>query len=147
MEGLTLVPVELAKPGYRFTFLGPNKGIECAGCPVQKLCFNLQAGAMYEVMEVRNVRHPCELHDEGRVAAVKVQRAGFQTSLAPKHLKGTAATWTPIDCGYPECKNWKLCHPMGVAPGVRYAIDKVGKKIDCPMNYDIKVVDLKPMKD
>ncbi len=147
MEGLTLVPVELAKPGYRFTFTGPNKGIECAACPVQKLCFNLKPGTMYEVLEVRTVRHPCELHDEGRVAVVKVGPAKFQTSLAPKHLKGTAATWNPIDCGYAECANWKLCHPTGVEAGTRYAIENVGKKIDCPMNYDIKVVDLKRMPE
>lgn len=143
MEGLTLVPVDLARPGYRFTFRGPNLGMECAGCPVQKLCFNLHPGGVYEVREVRGVRHPCELHDGGRVAVVRVERVGFETSLAPKHLRGTAATWNAVDCGYPECANWRLCHPQA-GQGVRYAIKKVGEAIDCPMGYDIKRVELEP---
>lgn len=145
MEALTLVPVDLARPGYRFTFLGENKGMECEGCPVRKLCFQLHPGGVYEVQEVRGVRHPCELHDGGRVAVVLVQRVGFSTSLESKHLRGTAATWNPVDCGYPECPNWSLCHPVGVQQGVRYEIKAVGSKIDCPMNYDIKRVDLGPV--
>lgn len=145
MEGLTLIPVDHAKPGYRFTFLGPNRGQECEGCPVQKLCFNLEPGARYEVTEVRDVRHPCNLHDEGRVRVAKVQRVGFETSMETKRLRGTAATFVPVDCGMPECANWSLCHPYGVETGIRYGLDEVGKAIDCPMDFKIKRVRLKPL--
>ncbi len=143
MEGLTLVPLDQAKPGARFWFNGPNDD-ECKGCPFQKLCFNLEIGQHYEVTEVRDLRHPCQLHDEGTVQVVKVKPIGFTSTVETKKLRGTAVTWTPIPCGFPECKNWSLCHPTGPQPGQRRAVVSEPEPLACPMHYDLQKVTFSP---
>lgn len=142
---LTLVPDALAAKGYRFTFIGPNKGGECDGCPFQKLCFNLAPGHAYEVTAVRPAAHPCALHEGGKVRAVDVTEVPFAASLERRHLRGTAAPWTWLDCGKPSCANWALCHPVGHRSGARHAI--VGQKgpLECPAGFDLERVELKPM--
>lgn len=140
---LTLVPRELAQPGYRFSFLGPNPGDECRGCPFQKLCFGLAPGRVYEVARVRDVVHPCNLHEPGRVRVVEVEETAFTTTVERRRLRGTAATWTPVPCGRPVCGHYHLCHPVGPAPGASYAIEEVGDTVECPADYDIARVRLR----
>lgn len=142
---LTLVPVTLAETGYRFTFQGPNKDIECAACPFQKLCFGLTPGHAYTVKAVRDVKHPCELHDEGKVRVVEVEEVPFTSTLERRHLRGTAAPWTPIACGRPDCVNWKLCHPVGLAAGARHAIVAQEGTVECPAGFDLEKVALRNM--
>lgn len=142
---LTLVPSTLAAKGYRFTFTGPNRDIECAACPFTKLCFGLEPGRRYEVKTVREVQHPCELHDEGRVRVVEAVEVPFATTIERRHLRGTAAHWTPIPCGKPECKNWGLCHPVGPTAGAGHAIVAQKGKLECPAGYDLERVELKKM--
>ncbi|MGB0651973.1 MAG: UPF0179 family protein [Thermoplasmatota archaeon] len=143
MGPLTLVPETLARPGHRFTFAGANKGEECQGCPVQKLCFGLQSGVTYEVTELRDVTHPCQLHDGDRVRVVTAQPASFHSTVETKRLRGTATTWKPIPCGLPECSRYALCHPKGPTPGEHYEILTVGDAVECPAGYDIQQVELK----
>lgn len=143
---LTLVPTTLAEKGYRFTFNGPNKDIECAACPFTKLCFGLQPGRSYEVKTVREVQHPCELHDEGKVRAVVVEEVPFAATLERKHLRGTAAHWTAPDCKRPTCANWSLCHPVGHSAGAKHAIVATHGALECPVGFDLEKVDLKKME-
>lgn len=140
---LTLVPVQLARPGYRFAFTGPNAGEECRDCPFQKLCFGLAPGHVYEVTRVRDVEHPCNLHEPGRVRVVEVQQTAFTSTVERRRLRGTAATWTPIPCGRPDCAHWALCHPVGPAQGASYAIEEVGETVACPARFDIARVRLR----
>ncbi|MGB1586009.1 MAG: UPF0179 family protein [Thermoplasmatota archaeon] len=138
---LGLAPDLLATPGYRFTATGgPYE--ECDGCPVQKLCFAPEAGRHMEVKAVRSVVHPCNLH-EGGMRVVELDEASFATTLEAKRLRGTAATYSPPDCGHPTCPNWKLCHPVGPTRDVRYAVESVGEAVDCPMHYNLKRVHIK----
>ncbi len=141
---LTLVPAS-ATLGYRFHFVGANPGDECDGCPFQKLCFGLEPGRTYEVTSMRDVVHPCNLHDEGKVRVVEVEEASFVTSLETKHLRGTAATWNPVPCEYPDCDRYALCHPRGPPAGARYQIVEDMGKEPCPMNYAIHRVRLQRM--
>jgi len=142
---LTLVPSTLAKKGYRFTFAGPNKDIECAACPFQKLCFGLEPGRKYEVKATREMQHPCELHEEGKVRVVMAEEVPFTSTIERRHLRGTAAPWKAIDCGRPLCTNWALCHPVGNTAGARHAIVKQHGAVECPAGYDLEKVDLKKM--
>jgi uncharacterized protein (UPF0179 family) len=143
---LTLVPDALAAPGYRFTFAGPNLGVECAGCPFQKLCFGLQPGRSYVVTKARPARQVCELHEGGKVRAVEVEEVPFPASLERRHLRGTAAPWTAPDCGRPMCVNWKLCHPVGHKQGAKHAIVTQKGPLECPAGFDLESVDLKLME-
>ena len=146
MALLTLVPVAVAEPGFRFTFAGPNPGEECKGCPFQKLCFGLAAGHSYKVASVREVTHPCALHEEGRVRVVTVEETAFPATLEREHLRGTAAPWTSPDCRKPSCVNWNLCHPKGHVQGARHEIVEQRGAVHCPAGFDLERVDLKPME-
>ncbi len=146
MGRLTLVPEALAAPGYRFTFMGANRGSECEGCPFQRLCFSLTPGTPYVVTALRDVTHPCNLHDGDRVRVVEVEPTTFETSLERKLLRGTAATWRPMPCGMPECPKYKLCHPMGPIAREHYAIVDTAGKLECPAGYDLEKVTLKPLQ-
>lgn len=140
MEGLTLVPPGMAQQGRRFSFVGPNDE-ECQGCPFRKLCFNLEPGGVYEVSEVRQVRHPCRLHDGEEVQVVRVVPAPFVSSVEAKKLRGTAVTWQPVPCGYPKCPQYGLCHPVGPARGQRYQVEDEGA-MDCPAGFELRRVRL-----
>ncbi len=143
MAKLTLVPLA-AKKGSRFRFAGPNKGEECVGCPYQKLCFGLEPHHAYEVVALRDLTHPCNLHDGGRVRVAQVEEVPFRSSIETRHLRGTAAPWEAIPCGMPECPTYALCHPVGTAPG-RHQIVKAGAALPCPAGFELTRVELKPM--
>lgn len=141
---LTLVPATLARRGLGFTFAGPSGGPECMACPVRRLCFGLEAGRRYEVQTVRDVVHPCALHEGGKVRVAEVAEATFAASIERRHLRGTAAAWSPPACGTPHCGNYGLCHPVGPIPG-RHEIVEAGAALDCPAGLDVARVRLKPL--
>jgi uncharacterized protein (UPF0179 family) len=143
---LTLVPEPLAAPGYTFTFAGASDGPECAPCPFRKLCFGLEAGRRYEVGELRDVTHPCALHESGRVRVARVEERAFPTSLETRLLRGTAAIWNPIPCGRPDCGKYALCHPVGPQAGKRHEVAAQEGVIPCPAGYELTKVRLKLMK-
>ena len=142
---LTLVPEAASAKGSRFTFVGPNKGEECAGCPYQKLCFGLQPGHTYEVAKARELTHPCALHDGGKVRVVQVEEVPFTATVERRHLRGTAAAWEWLGCRKPSCRNWGLCHPQGHTVDAKHAIVAQHGKVECPAGYDLEKVELKPM--
>jgi uncharacterized protein (UPF0179 family) len=143
---LTLVPDTLARRGWGFTFTGANVGGECAACPFQKLCFGLKEGQRYQVSALREVTHPCVLHEGGKVRVVEVAEAPFQSTVESRLLRGTAATWTPMPCARPDCANWSLCHPTGPKPGLRNQIVAEQGKVECPAGFELTKVQLKPME-
>jgi len=69
---LTLVGVKQARVGYKFRFIG--QADECNKCnsSLKNICIkNLEKNHVYEVIEVRGVRHECSVH-AGGVKIVKV---------------------------------------------------------------------------
>lgn len=143
---ITLVPESAATLGARFRFLGPNAGEECHGCPFQKLCFGLTPNRNYQVTALRQVSHPCGLHDGGKAHVVEVEEVGFPSSLETRHLRGTAATWSPVPCGRPDCRSYGLCHPVGAKAGTRHAIESNQGPLACPAGFDLVQVTLRPME-
>ncbi|MEK6985659.1 MAG: UPF0179 family protein [Candidatus Thermoplasmatota archaeon] len=143
---LTLVPESSARIGARFRFLGANAGEECQGCPFQKLCFGLTPSRNYQVKALRPVSHPCGLHEGSKAHVVEVEEVGFTSSLETRHLRGTAATWSPIACGRPDCASYGLCHPVGAQAGVRHAIEANHGPLACPAGFDLVQVTLRPME-
>ncbi len=142
---LTLVPDTVAAPGYRFRFLGPNPGDECQGCPFQRICFGLEPGRAYEVQAVRDVTHPCALHDEGRVRVVEAVEVPVATSLETRLLRGTAAVWNPAPCGRPACREYGFCHPIGPVAGAHHEIVAQEGAMACPAGYDLTRVQIRPL--
>lgn len=142
---LTLVPEGLAQEGYTFRFMGDPKAFECEGCPVRNVCFRLEAGRSYKVVEVRDVAHICELHDGGRVRVCRVEEVDIQLSVPAKDLRGTATHWSPPACRMPECPSYGFCHPVGPEVGGKMEIVRVGNPLDCPAGFDLRRATVRPM--
>ncbi|HUR62658.1 MAG TPA: UPF0179 family protein [Candidatus Thermoplasmatota archaeon] len=143
---LTLVPDTLARRGLGFFVPGGAVPTECQGCPLQKLCLGLAPGQRYVVSALREVVHPCALHEGGKVRVVEVAPAAFPTTVETRLLRGTAATWTPVPCGMASCANWALCHPVGPKPGLRNQIVASEGAVACPAGFELTKVQLKPME-
>lgn len=146
MGSLTLLPPGAARVGASFTFLGDPNDAGCEGCPVRALCFRLEPGRHYRVVEVRDKTHPCRLHAHERVHVCTVEEAPISSTVEAGRLRGTAVHWTAIPCGFPECPNNALCHPRGTPAG-RYEVAADEGPLECPMHYQLHRVRLRPLPD
>lgn len=147
MVSLTLLPAAMAKRGAGFTFTGDPGDEACEGCPVRSLCFRLEPGYRYRVVEVRNKTHQCRLHDGDQVQVCTVEEAPMTSTVEARRLRGTAVHWDPIPCGFPECPNNPLCHPVGVPAGKRFQVEAEEGPVACPMHYDLRKVRLRRLAD
>lgn len=116
---LTLLPLNLAKEGYVFQYLGAAP--ECVTCKHYIVCqSNLESGRKYEVVRVKDVEHECPLR--GDVKVVEVKFAPIKVIL-PKNIaiRGALVTYRAA------CSSEKnpLCEPDGLKPG-----DKI-KIVEC----------------
>lgn len=145
MAELTLVPSTLARTGYRFRYQGDPGDEACDGCPVRSICYRLEAGRTYAVKEVRSVEHPCALHDGDKVRVCTAEPVPSVTTVEARRLRGTAVTWEPVPCGYPECDKYALCHPAGQPAGRYEVMDDLGDE-ECPMHYKLRRVRVQPIR-
>lgn len=147
MAALTLVPDTYAAKGTRFTYTASATAPEeCTGCPFQRLCFGLEQGRRYEITQLRDVTHPCALHDGGRVRVAEVHEVPFATTVETRLLRGTAVSWAPVACGRPDCANYAMCHPAGTQPG-RHEVVAPGEAVACPAGYTLTRADLRRMRE
>jgi hypothetical protein len=131
----------MARAGDTFSFRGDPNDAACEGCPVRSLCYRLEPGRHYRVVEVRDKTHPCRLHAHDKVRVCTVEEAPFTSTVEAGRLRGTAVQWSPVPCGFPECPNNALCHPVGPQPG-RYEVVDQGA-VACPMHYELRKVTLR----
>ena len=80
---LTLLPKNLAKAG--FSFVAGKGDTECKDCRFFKTCVdNLKPGRIYTVTSVRNIEHPCKIHDSG-VKIVEVKESQIEAAIPKKY--------------------------------------------------------------
>jgi uncharacterized protein (UPF0179 family) len=140
---LTLIGVKQAKKGTKFVHIG-NAEI-CKDCELYKVCIgNLEPGRVYEIVDVRNIQHPCKIHEDG-VRVVEVTYSSIQVALEAKQaILGATITYSPIDCVFPDCPLIDACKPSSLFEGDKCIIENVLKKIDgCRAGKKLRVVNLK----
>lgn len=137
---ITLVPRALAEEGAEFYYMGP---LECEGCKLRGVCFNLEEGARYRVVAVRGQEHACpELEDE-TVVATEVEKVPTPAILPKKGLlEGVTVTFTESKCTNIGCRHWPLCHPVGKTGGTKCNVVRMGEDVDCPEGERLAYVDL-----
>ncbi len=137
---ITLLSESQAQVGKEFVFLGPQ--LECKECRLKGICFNLEKGASYRVVAVRNQKHPCELN-EGEVHVVEVERITRPAAVEKKYaVEGSKISFQPADCGQIGCPNYRRCNPVGMDAGAKVEIKTVGAKAECPLGQSRVLVDL-----
>jgi len=126
---ITVIGDRQAKLDGRFIYLGPLT--ECKECKLKGVCFNLDAGSLYRIVEVRDVKHDCKVHEDG-VRVVKVEKEKME-GVVPKKgaMEGTTITWEVTKCDHLGCEHYRLCHPIGIEKGHKARISKIVGDLDC----------------
>lgn len=135
MAQVTLVGERQAAAGREFVYRGPQP--ECRECRVKAACLNQDVGRRYRIVRVRDVLHPCLLNEE-RARVVEVEPVAPACSLpARANVEGSIVTYERIACANAACPNFRLCHPIGIDPGMRLRIEGSGDELDCPLGYEL----------
>ena len=141
MALITLLGKSYAKEGSEFYFIGPLT--ECRDCRLKGVCFNLEPGSKYRVLEVRPQEHDCEEFDGDRVVAVAVEKIPTEAAIPKKiAIDGSVITYQNPKCDNIGCKNYMLCHAIGKKEGMKYSVTAVHDDLECPMGEKMVSVDL-----
>lgn len=143
MAKISLIGLDLAKPDMEFTFVTPLVG--CSECRIKNVCFNLEPGRKYRVINVRDKTHPCTVFNQDKVATVEVEEVDEQVNLqyGRKVQEGSKVTLKSMDCDHFTCPHIETCNLMHKREGMKATISKVEKKLDCPKGYDMRSVSVK----
>jgi len=127
---ITLIGKHQARKGHRFIYLGPVP--ECKECQLKNICFNLEKGRRYEVVNVREKEHPCSLFEDG-VRVVEVNQVPFRAGI-PKGMviEGSVISFHPQECGSRDCEHWSLAHPPGLEEGTKIKVIRIVGDVKCP---------------
>lgn len=136
---VTLIGEKMAKKGVEFVYIGPLT--ECRDCKLKTVCFNLEVGRRYLVRDVRNVKHNCNLHEDG-VRVVEVEslpdKVGILGRLA---IDGSVITFEHQKCGNMACENYLYCVPRYIKKGEKIKIEKILSDIRCPMKHNLRLIE------
>jgi hypothetical protein len=129
MVVITLIGEHQARKGEMFVYRGPLT--ECRDCKLKAVCFNLEAGGLYRITNVRDVKHECRIH-EGGVCVVEVEKEKHNAALPMRSaIEGSTITFEVMKCDELGCENWRLCHPMGPEKSTKFRVAKVNKELKC----------------
>lgn len=141
---ITLIGVQLAKPGMEFIFEGELA--ECEVCKVRKACNNLQQGRKYRITAVRSgSRHECPIHLGGTCAVDVIEAPLIALVGADMAIVNSTIMYTS-SCTKTTCRSYELCYPDGIVEGERYVVGEVlGNAPDvCERGRTLKLVELRP---
>lgn len=124
---VTLVGEGQATLGFRFVASQPPE--ICLKCKLFKVCMGrLVPGRAYEVVEVKEKQHYCQLYED-KVRVAKVLQSPFELLLKPQHaIEGATITFAGVECKE-KCPLERLCKPEGVKKGEKIKIEKVSENI------------------
>lgn len=141
MAIVSMIGIRYAKPGQKFQYQGLTT--ECKTCPVRQVCQNLRPGREYVVKGVREKTHFCPIHEDQAVQVVELEEAPLFTTILERKTMGTSFTWETPQCGpYIGCPNFHLCFPPSIQHGKSYKIKQVGEKVECPVGFKLKRVEV-----
>jgi len=137
---ITLIGAAQAHIGNRFYFTGPLT--ECKECRLRGICFNLEPGALYEVVALRDTVHDCPVH-EGSVRVVEAERRPIQAAVPKKHaIDGSTVTFESRKCRNLGCEYRAYCVPVSIKDGTKLRITDVIGDLGCPEGENVVLVKL-----
>lgn len=138
MTLVTLVGDKQARIGNRFYFNGPS--LECKDCKLRNVCFNLDAGSLYEIIGLRDTKHECKLLEES-VRVVEVEKISFIASVPKKFaIDGSMITFEKKECAQIGCENYKYCCPANIKGTGKFSITKIIEDLKCPLDEKLTLV-------
>lgn len=141
MAFVTLVGERLAKVGETFLFVRALE--ECKDCRLRNVCFNLEEGFRYEIVNVRDTRHECKIYEEG-VRAVEIKKKAIPAAINVNNaFEGSVISINSV-CPRKGCEYYSLCNPYKLSPKIKLKVTKVirDRKISCPEGKELVEVEL-----
>jgi len=138
MPMVTLIGEKLAKKGEVFIYLGPNN--DCRNCKLKTVCFNLKIGRKYEITNIRDKKHSCNVH-EGNASVVEVKELPIVTAVDKKYNEGSTVKINNNGCKHIGCENYVLCNTT-IKKDTKYKITKTFEKIECPIGNELQKVEI-----
>jgi len=139
MPLVTLIGEKLAKEGEEFVYLGPNN--ECRNCKLKTVCFNLKTGRRYKIINIRDKRHSCAVHD-GNAAVVEVQEMPIFAAVEKNLSEGNTTKIEKKECRNIGCIYFELCNSIALQKDKNYKIISIYESIDCPIGHDLQRAEL-----
>lgn len=139
MARVTLIGEKLAKKDMVFKYLGPQG--DCKNCKLKNVCFNLKIGRYYKIINVRDKKHSCKIHEKA-VSVVEVEEQKIITTIDKKITEGSLSKIEKERCNYIECKYYKICQDFKPKKDEKYKITKIIEKVDCPKGYDLQKAEI-----
>ncbi|MCE7741647.1 MAG: hypothetical protein GOP50_04250 [Candidatus Heimdallarchaeota archaeon] len=137
---ISLVPKGVAQKGYQFTHLGSTQ--TCQKCNLLSVCVNsLETGSTYEVIQVREKEHPCLIDNSMMVVCELKQKNDKISVRQQKYLDNVVVTRETIDCVEILCENYDYCVSEKYSKTTKIKILKNLGKINCPLNYQLVLVE------
>jgi uncharacterized protein (UPF0179 family) len=138
---ITLLGEPQAEVGKEFYFVGPMN--DCKECKLKGVCFNLEPGSKYRVVEIRPQSHECHEYLDDKVVAAVVEKIPTPAAVPKKQaIEGSMITYQESKCEQMDCPNYWLCHPPGKEAGAKYSVQAVNGDLDCPKGEKMVGVDL-----
>ncbi|MCK5024465.1 MAG: UPF0179 family protein [Thermoplasmata archaeon] len=136
---LTVIGRKLAKPGSEFIFIGPNSN--CKDCKVKTICFHLEKGTKYKIINARDVVHDCPQHEDN-VVIIEVEEVPREAIIPKKQaMEGTTITFELPKCKERGCLHYQLCFPVGMKSGLKRQVSSVIENVECANGQNrIKVI-------
>ncbi len=135
---VTLVGETQAKVGTAFIFRGPIP--ECRDCKRKTVCFNLEEGTLYEIINVRDKHHECNVH-EGGVRVVELKKAPIEITMDSNHaIEGSMVGVERDECLNIGCEHRNICFLPDLRSNKKYKVVTVKSDIECPEGRSLKTV-------
>lgn len=135
---ITLIGRNLAKEGLIFINYGASK--KCETCRFKSSCLDsLDEGRMYVIKDIKDIEHPCPIHEGGKVKVIDVEKADIEALVTSKGaFEGSTVVFDAPDCDE-DCSMKYLCFPEGLYQNDKCRIVKV---IGRPKNKCVKGLNL-----
>ncbi len=104
---------------------------------------NLEVGRIYKVVQVRDIEHPCKIHDLVRV--VEVKESEIEATIDTKTAyEGAIIVYEPQQCRNYSCAFIGKCKPEGLKDGDKCKILEIKNKLggSCSLGKNLTLVKL-----
>lgn len=128
MNVVTIIGERIAKKGTEFVYLGPLN--ECRNCIVKTACFNLKPDHTYKIINIRDKKHGCNVH-EGPGVVVEVEEQPIRTTIDKKLSKGSITQLEPHICDHVFCNYYEICTTKAIQKGNKYKIEAIFDDVNC----------------
>lgn len=139
MALVTLIGEKIAEENMEFVYIGPNN--DCRNCKLKNVCFNLKVGRRYKIINIRDKKHSCNVH-EGLAVVVEVKELPIITSIDEKYSEGDITTFDKKPCDSIGCAYYDICK-INLSKEKKYEIVKIFDKITCPISKKLQKVEIK----